>query len=303
MAVNVSATQFSSAGFVGTVALFGGWASRFYATGAAALTELYLVLFVALYGWLDFSVASGKSIPARRHLLGIVAIVLFFFASDLNLDHNATSFWGFLAAFAAAAVGWSFWKRERFAANGALVLTAVAVAAWLPGHFRTADAYTVALFATLTLGIFLAHQVFGSKWALTPGPPDVVVALGTAFGYFGVMYTALRQLFPDSMGLMAVALAVPASAELTRRTRTDLEARVLHRMIEPFPLPAKTQLVNRSASLRRIAGRLSRMMAYHTRRSTLRRNNACKNLPGGSDAMKRASSLSVAVSSRKRKMR
>ena len=84
------------------------------------------------------------------------------------------------------------------------------------------------------------------------------------------------------------------------------EAHTFQRRIGEVDCPAchaKEQPVNRSVWLKDVAGRLSRAVTYHTRRSTLRRNSACKNLHGGSEATKRASSFTETVSSRKPKMR
>jgi DNA-binding LacI/PurR family transcriptional regulator/signal transduction histidine kinase len=47
-----------------------------------------------------------------------------------------------------------------------------------------------------------------------------------------------------SEGAMALVGSMARSAELARRMRTDLEARVLHRMIEPFPLPDEVFIRN-----------------------------------------------------------
>ena len=190
----------------GTVLLFAAWASRFYTTAAFGVTELYLVLFAVSYVSLPVSPPVAGRV---RSPLTAVAVVLFFFASEANLQHNAAWYWVFIALFAALGAAWTLWRRDRMAVNAAFLLIVIGVAVWFPEHYHDRDAYTVALFATVAFAIFLAQQVAGSRWSSTPaGPADVFVTLSTAFSYLGVMYGVLRPLFPDSMGLMAVALSV-----------------------------------------------------------------------------------------------
>jgi uncharacterized membrane protein len=193
----------------GTVSLFAAWASRFYTTAASGVTEWYLALFGVLYISLPVSATPGPATGRVRSPLPAVAVVLFFFASEANLQHNAAWYWVFIALFAALAAAWTLWRRDRLAVNGAFLLIVIGVAVWFPEHYHHRDAYTVALFATVAFAIFVAQQVVGSRWSSTPaGYVDIYVTLSTALGYFGVMYSVLRPLFPDSMGLMAVALSV-----------------------------------------------------------------------------------------------
>src|SRR5437867_271928 len=77
---------------VGTVLLFGSWADRFYARDALWTTEIFLVLFAALYLWLSGSarafLARGNE-EQRARFLSIAVIVLFFFSSQANLGQTA----------------------------------------------------------------------------------------------------------------------------------------------------------------------------------------------------------------------
>jgi uncharacterized membrane protein len=194
---------------VGTVALFGAWASEFYTRSAAGLTELFLVLFAVLYVGLAAGEPARDAARKMRAPLAAVVLVLLFFASEANLEHIALWYWVFIDLFAAAAAGWTLWRREWISSNGAFVLIVAGVAGWFPDNYRDSDAHTVALLATVAFGIFLAQQVLGSKWEAQPSQPfDVIVTLSTGFAYFGVIYRVLRPEFSDSMGLAAVALSL-----------------------------------------------------------------------------------------------
>src|SRR5436309_15737218 len=87
---------------VGTVLLFGRWADRFYARDALWATEIFLVLFAALYLSLFESVrAFSEMEQAARaaRFLSAAVIILFFFSSQAILDYNAVYYWIFLFVF------------------------------------------------------------------------------------------------------------------------------------------------------------------------------------------------------------
>jgi uncharacterized membrane protein len=119
--------------FVATVAIFGGWADKFYAVQPIAYgtTQLFLSLFFAIFG--SLSIFYNVIHKDRTSLIDLVFIFLvasaFFGSSYGNLADRYPDLMGlFSGAMAVVYLGLAFVSYKRVAAEKRLILTFLAVA-------------------------------------------------------------------------------------------------------------------------------------------------------------------------------
>ena len=197
---------------VGTVLLFGGWADRFYTRDALWTTEIFLVLFAALYLSLfesvrAFSERERAAQPAR--LLSAAVIILFFFSSQAILDYNAVYYWIFLFVFDVLLLAASLRAAASRIAPGLLLLNAIGIGFWFERNYSPEDRPFVWCSLCVIFALFLSQQMARRKFAHARADTgEVMVAVGTGMGYFGMSYYLLEDSYSGWMGIFALALAV-----------------------------------------------------------------------------------------------
>ena len=197
---------------VGTVLLFGSWADRFYARDALWTTEIFLVLFAALYLSLSGSarafLARGNE-EQRARFLSIAVIVLFFFSSQANLGQTAVYYWIFLFLFDVFLLAASLQGAADRIVPGLFLLNAIGIGSWFEGDYKPQDRSFVWGSLSAVSALFLSRQMIGRKLARArPDTWEVVVAVATGMGYFGLSYYVLEDRYSGWMGTFALSLAV-----------------------------------------------------------------------------------------------
>lgn len=198
----------------GTTLLFAGWADRHYTRDALWTTEAFLIVFAALYVYLfEGERLVGKreepAVRSRTGLLSGIVVVLFFFSSQSVLSDDAAFYWVFLVCFDALLLGASLKVDRNRIAPGLYVLNLLGITAWTDSSYRSEDLFLVWWLLTAVFALFFLHGMLRRRLAMSPAEnSEVLVAIGSAFGYFGLSYYLLKGPYPAMMGLFALLLAL-----------------------------------------------------------------------------------------------
>ena len=204
----------NSLSFGGTFILFSDWAAHFYTREALWTTQIFLILFTALY----VSLAEGmrveleKAKSSKANLAGLftaIVVVLLFISSQAVLAHNARYYWGFLLIFNGLALALSLRVKPNWIAPGVFILNVLGISAWILASYDASDSVVVWGFLSGVFALFLSQGFLRQKLVSAPADSwDVGVGLGTGLGYFALSYYLLAGHYLGWMGLFALALAL-----------------------------------------------------------------------------------------------
>ena len=175
----------------GTALLFVGWVIVYYTREALWTTEIFLILFAALYVFLSehmrAELEKAKSPDSQwAMLLTPTLVAIFFFSSQAVLAHNTAYFWGFLLIFDGLALAAAtLIAKSNHIASGVLVLNLLGIQQWVSTSYAPSDQAIVWGCLNGLWVLFLGQSVLRQKVLRSPvDSVNVLVSLGIGFGYF-----------------------------------------------------------------------------------------------------------------------
>ena len=204
----------NSLSFGGTFILFSSWAAHSYTLEALWTTQIFLILFAALYVCFaeGMRVELEKAKSSKASFAGLftaIVAILLFISSQAVLAHDARYYWGFLLIFDGLALASSLRMKPNWIAPGVFVLNLLGISVWILDSYNASGSVLVWGFLSGVFALFLSQGFLRQKFVSAPADSwDVGVGLGTGLGYFALSYHLLGGDYPGWMGLFALALAL-----------------------------------------------------------------------------------------------
>ncbi len=195
--------------FLGTCALFGGWAISFFRAERFGVAALGLAALMAVF---------TEVLPVTTLLVGGLAAV----GMTIDVDRPVLLL---ALLFALAAIG--MFRRRRFEMSEALsvALSWAAVASWHAQYFEPGRVAESLMLAVTVAGVyFLNLTVRGLLVGETIGSPGLVTHLIGAALLWSILYRTLYATSPSLLGLLSVALGavyLGVGLALSRRDAPD----------------------------------------------------------------------------------
>jgi uncharacterized membrane protein len=194
-----------------TLLTFLGWASVHYTAATYPTTQVFLLLFAAMFGaafWRERGSAAGNAQSLASFLLGSV-IVVFHGASVLNLIDHSLPLLLYLVVFTLAGVAASV-KWDRAWLRLAVFLTTVPVfLLWLDTHNTPGWRVAVVVTAVAFYVMHLAAQAERSSRTPADWPQaDLALFHGGALALFAALYRVVDAGWPYATSQLAAGLSL-----------------------------------------------------------------------------------------------